>query len=30
VLVALAQQQALTVVTADADIARYPGVTTIW
>ncbi len=30
VLVALAQTQALTVITSDANIARYPGVKTLW
>jgi PIN domain nuclease of toxin-antitoxin system len=30
VIVALAQANALTVITADEDIPRYPGVTTIW
>jgi PIN domain nuclease of toxin-antitoxin system len=30
VIVALAQAQALTILTSDDDIPRYPGVTVIW
>jgi len=30
VIVALAQAQALTVLTSDENIARYPSVTTLW
>ena len=30
VLVALAQEHALTVLTSDADIPKYPGVKTLW
>ena len=30
VLVALARQHALTVITSDGDIARYPGLSTLW
>jgi PIN domain nuclease of toxin-antitoxin system len=30
VIVALAQAQALTVLTSDEDIPKYPGVTVIW
>jgi PIN domain nuclease of toxin-antitoxin system len=30
VMVALAQAQALTVLTSDEDIPKYPGVTVIW
>ena len=30
VLVALAQAQALTVLTSDENIGRYPGVKTLW
>ena len=30
VIVALAQAQALTVLTSDANIAKYPSVTTVW
>ena len=30
VLVALAHARALTVLTSDANIAKYPGITTLW
>jgi hypothetical protein len=30
VIVALAQAEALTVLTSDANIARYPSITTVW
>ncbi len=30
VLVALAQTQALTLITSDGNIAKYPGVKTLW
>lgn len=30
ILVALAQAQALTILTADEHIARYPGIKTLW